>query len=320
MVDEHGEEPVFELFASYRSAFPASYQADWGAHDAVADIARFDELGDAGVILRLYRPREGRNGAVRCKVISSVEVSLSDVLPTFEHMGARVIDQHPYKITPLARGAVWIYDFGLQCGANDLVTVRDLFHDAFLAVWRGELENDDLNQLVLKASLSGREIAMLRAVAKYLRQTGVVFSDRYMEQTLLAHAGIAAQLVQLFAARFDPDHADAAEAAAIASEIEDAVDAFDNLDEARILRSFLSVLRATLRTNYFRTDDEGRERAFLSFKLDSSTLSLLPVPRPRFETFVYARRVEGVHLRGGKVARGVALVGSARRTAPRSSD
>jgi glutamate dehydrogenase len=304
LFEEHGEELGTQLFMRYQSAFPPAYRADWVARSAVGDVARIDELSAGGPIMSLYRPLEAHGGTVRCKLISSEEVSLSDVLPSFEHMGARVVDEHPYEITPADRPPAWIYDFGLECLFDDVESVRQLFQDAFLGVWRGELENDGFNALVLRASLSGREITILRAIAKYLRQAGIAFSDGYMEQTLLGHPEIAALLVKLFGARFDPDNRDEVAAQGIAAGIEAAVDDVESLDQDRILRSFLSVVQAMLRTNYYRSGEDRRPRAFLSFKLDPAKVPLLPLPRPHFEIFVYAPRVEGVHLRGGKVARG----------------
>jgi glutamate dehydrogenase len=319
--EEHGEELGAQLYRRYQNAFPAGYEADQMARSAVADITRLDELADDGPILTLYRPLELTVGnAARCRLFSSTGISLSDVLPTFENMGARVVDEHPYEITPAGSDPLWIYDFGLRCAAEDLEEVREPFSDTFLGVWRGELENDGFNALVLRAGLTGREISVLRAVAKYLRQAGIAFSDRYMEQTLLGHPEIAALLVRMFVARFDPDDRDpqarGSLAVGIEEAIEHAVDEVQSLDEDRILRSFLSVVQAITRTNYFRrgawppgssdgvgTDDD-LPRPFLSFKLDPDKLSLLPLPRPRFEIFVYSPRVEGVHLRGGKVARG----------------
>jgi glutamate dehydrogenase len=318
--EEHGEEAGGQIYLRYQNAFPAGYRADEMARSAVADITRLEELSGGDPILTLYRPLELTGNAARCRLFSATAVSLSDVLPTFENMGARVVDEHPYEITPAGSEPLWIYDFGLRCTAEDLETVRDTFSDAFLGVWRGELENDGFNALVLRAGLTGREISVLRAIAKYLRQAGIAFSDRYMEQTLLRHPEIAALLVQMFIARFDPDDRDPQARGSLAAGIEEAiehsVDEVQSLDEDRILRSFLSAVQAMTRTNYFRggawppgssdATDGGAEvpRPFLSFKLDPERLPLLPLPRPRFEVFVYSPRVEAVHLRGGKVARG----------------
>ncbi len=305
LLDEHGEEDGLKLFKRYERAFPPGYQADWVARSAVADIARIEELASSeDPITSTYRPLEVPEGMVRLKLFSSDGVLLSDVLPTLEHLGAKVADERPYEIVPADRPAAWIYDFGLEADAENLERVRDLLHDAFLGVWRGELEDDRLNGLVLAATLTGRQVSLVRAVAKYLRQGGIGFSDAYIERTVLGHPDIARLLVELFTARLDPDRADRDQADRIAAEIDEALDAVPSLDEDRILRSFLSVVRATVRTNAFQLDSEGKPHPYLSFKLDSAQIPVLPLPRPQFEIFVYSPRVEGVHLRGGKVARG----------------
>ncbi|MBV9916118.1 MAG: NAD-glutamate dehydrogenase, partial [Solirubrobacterales bacterium] len=305
LIEEHGEDAGGKFFRRYERAFPPAYRADRVARSAVADINRIEELGDSGEpVMSLYRPLEATQGTIRCKLFSSGGVSLSDVLPTFEHMGAKVVDERPYEISPAHRPPMWIYDFGLKCVADDLDRVREDFQDTFLGVWRGDFEDDGLNALVLHAGLSGRQITIVRAVGKYIRQAGIAFSDAYMVRTLLAHPEVTALLVRLFLQRFDPDRRDRSGADRLVSELEEKIDAVESLDQDRILRAFLSVLRAVLRTNYFRTDGGERARTHLSFKLEPSLVPLLPLPRPKFEIFVYSPRVEGVHLRGGGVARG----------------
>jgi glutamate dehydrogenase len=310
LIEDCGEERGNRLCRRYGHAFPTGYQADWLARSAVADIARIEalEAGD-GIGLSLYRPLEAPADALRCKLFRSGEpVSLSDVLPMFESMGLNVDDERPYSVRPRDGLPTWIYDFGLISiagGELDVDEVREAFQDAFARVSHGEIENDGFNALVLRARLPWRDVTILRAVARYLRQAGITFSDRYMERALLAHPDVARALVELFHARFDPSRERSLEAAdAAARDIEEAIDAVESLDEDRILRNFLAVVRAMLRTNHFQPDAEGRPKPWLSFKLDPSLIPLVPAPRPRFEVFVYSPRTEGVHLRGGKVARG----------------
>src|SRR5579884_526896 len=308
LVEENGEQLGLPQFKRFESAFPTAYRADWLARSAVSDIARIEELEERREpILRLYRPLEADDDQIRCKLFSLGRISLSDVLPTFEHMGVRVIDERPYEISPADAPSLWIYDFGMRSETHDLERVHDLFEEAFLGVWRGDLEDDALGGLVLRAGLTGRQITILRAVAKYLRQAGIAFTDSYMRRTLNANPEIASLLVRLFGARFDPDARDEVQATILSEQIVSAIDAVESLDEDRILRSFHSVICAILRTNYYRRDGAGRDarrKPYLSFKLDPEQIPLLPLPRPRFEIFVYSPRVEGVHLRGGKVARG----------------
>ena len=305
LLEEQGEEEGNKLFRRYERAFPPGYQADWVARSAVADINRIEELACTDEpITSLYRPLEAPDGIVRLKLFSAGGLLLSDVLPTLEHLGAKVADERPYEITAADRDPAWIYDFGLQADPANTERVRDLLHDAFLGVWRGELEDDGLNGLVLGATLTGRQVSIIRAIAKYLRQAGIGFSDAYMQRTLTGHPDIARLLVELFNARLDPDNAESELAERIATEIDEALDAVPSLDEDRILRSFLSVVRSIIRTNAFQTGSDGNPHPYLSLKLDSGQLSILPLPRPQFEIFVYSPRVEAVHLRGGKVARG----------------
>ncbi|MBA2636792.1 MAG: NAD-glutamate dehydrogenase [Solirubrobacterales bacterium] len=310
LLEEAGEEQGNALLRRYGRAFPAGYRDDWVARSAVADIRRIERLAEGEPLaLSLYRPLEAPAGSLRCKLYRRGEpLALSEVLPVFESTGLRVRDERPYKVSPAGGSPTWIYDFGLDYAPDtelDVDEVRARFHDAFIRVWRNEVENDGFNGLVLRAGLGWRDVTVLRAIARYLRQVGIAFSDRYMEQALMEHPHVAAALVTLFRARFDPARKrNPEEAEALVREIEAAIDAVDSLDEDRILRSFLTVAGAMLRTNYFQPDAGGGLKPYLSFKLDPSRVPLVPEPRPRYEIFVHSPRVEGVHLRGGTVARG----------------
>ena len=192
----------------------------------------------------------------------------------------------------------------------DVGRVRASFEQSFAQVWAGTIENDGFNRLVLGAGLGWREIVVLRAYAKYLLQTRVPFSQSYMEETLARHAAITGRLAALFVARFDPDHPDAARCEQLAEGIEAALEAVAVLDEDRILRRFLAVILATLRTNFYQTSQPGQPgtdggpKEYLSFKFDPAKIPELPLPRPMYEIWVYSPRADAIHLRGGKVARG----------------
>ena len=307
LISKLGEADGVELYRRYGDAFPAGYRADCEAPMAIADISRIDELSASGKpVIAVYRRGGETPEMVRCRVLSAAPVSLSDVVPKFEHMGVTVVDERPYEIAADGQASVWVYDFGLRCEPEGLQRAGTEFSQTFLGVWLGELEDDRLNALVMLAGLSGRQITIIRAVLRYLRQAATAFSDRYMITTLLDNPAIAVQLVELFAARFDPDHADAERAARLQVQITEAIDGVASLDEDRILRSLLAVLGAMLRTNYYRRSADGRAGGpdYLSFKLDPTQLEMLPLPRPKYEIFVYSPRVEGIHLRGGRVARG----------------
>ncbi|MFA6311532.1 MAG: NAD-glutamate dehydrogenase, partial [Sterolibacterium sp.] len=305
-----GEERGNLLHNRYKTAFPAGYREDYAARLAVVDIDLMESMGeDDSLGLRLYQPVDARTGNLRFKILRNNEpVPLSLSLPMLEHMGVKVLEERPYEIVLESGRTVWLHDFGLDYAAAadlDLASVHELFEEAFLRVWRGEAENDDFNRLVLMAKAGWREVALLRAYAKYLKQAGFTFSQLYIEQTLTGHSDIACRLLALFMTSFDPaDTPGRAERAAkIVAEVESALESVANLDEDRILRQFLAVIAATVRTNYFQQAD-GEPKPYLSFKLDSRQVPGLPEPKPLFEIFVYSPRVEGIHLRGGKVARG----------------
>jgi glutamate dehydrogenase len=310
LVEQLGEEVGTELFARYRDAFPPGYRDDFTPEAAVLDIQRMERLDPEGDLeLTLYRPLEAPDDFFVLKLLRSKQpILLSDVLPLLEDLGVKVYDERPYEIDRAGPVDAWIYDFGLTSrdGPIYLDEVGELFKDAFRQAWRGEIEVDGFNRLVLGAGLTWREVAMLRAFAKYLRQAGTTFSQRYMEETLGDHAEIIHKLVQLFRVRFDPERQDgrAADAESLAALIEEEIDAVPSLDEDRILRSFLRLIQATLRTNYFQPGVDGSPKPYLSFKLDPALVPDLPLPRPQYEIWVYSPRTEGVHLRGGKVARG----------------
>ncbi|MGH2824274.1 MAG: NAD-glutamate dehydrogenase, partial [Thermoleophilaceae bacterium] len=309
LLEEHGEELGGKLFRRYREAFPPAYRADWVPRSALADIGQIEALRQPDdLALRLYRPLEAPLGALRAKVFRvGAPLALSAMLPLFEDMGVEVADERPYEITPSERESVWIYDFGLTYrGEEDLQTdlVREAFQESFIRVWSGDAESDGYNRLVLRAGLTWHETTVLRAIGRYLRQAGTTFSDRYVEQALGTNARVARLIMDLFRARFDPDQTDAGTAKRLVEAIEEAIDAVESLDQDRILRNFLDVVQAMLRTNFFQPAGAGGRKPCLSFKLDPSRLPWLPPPRPRFEIFVYSPRTEGVHLRGGGVARG----------------
>ena len=316
LIETLGEARGNEMLRRFGNAFPASYRAEFAARAAVPDIELMAGLSDAEPIaMMLYRPLEAAADTLRLKLLrSGAPLTLSGSLPMLEHMGLKVLDEHPHRITPHGAAPVWMHDFGLQCLSTgtatdaeiDVSAVRPVFEQAFAAVLRGEVESDDFNQLVIAAGLPANEIVVLRAYAKYMRQIGFALSQSFIESTLAAHAGVARRLVELFKIRFNPapDAQRAERAAALVVDIGVALDDVANLSEDRVLRQTLALILATTRTNFWRRDAQGRPRGFLSFKFDSSKVPGLPEPKPMFEIFVYSTRFEGVHLRGGRVARG----------------
>jgi len=310
LIEHCGEERGMALLRRYGNAFPAGYRETYPARVAVFDIEQMEALHDDGLGMSLYIPLEAPPGRLNFKLYrAGAPVPLSHSLPMLERMGVQVIDERPAEIDRQDGGRVWIHDFGLaHAGAEDLdmERLRPLFQDAFLRVWRGEVENDDFNRLTLLAGLGWREVSVLRAYARHMRQAAFTYSQAYMEQTLGAYPHLAHQLVELFILSFDPaaDDDRAARSAQQAAHIEEALNAVANLDEDRILRQFLAMIQATLRTNYFQRGPDGVPKVWLAFKFDPARIPNLPDPRPMFEIFLYSPRFEGVHLRGGRVARG----------------
>ncbi|MFF3457853.1 NAD-glutamate dehydrogenase [Streptomyces sp. NPDC002730] len=312
---ECGEERAAELLRRYGSAFPEGYKADHSPRAAVADLVHLERLTDngRGFALSLYEPVGAGPGERRFKIYRTGEqVSLSAVLPALNRLGVEVVDERPYELRCSDRTTAWIYDFGLRMplanGNGDYLAddARERFQDAFAAVWTGKAENDGFNALVLGAGLNWRQAMVLRAYAKYLRQAGSTFSQEYMEDTLRTNVHTTRLLISLFEARMSPERQRAGTELidGLLEELEGALDQVASLDEDRILRSFLTVIKATLRTNFFQEAGGGTHHSYVSMKFDPQAIPDLPAPRPAYEIWVHSPRVEGVHLRFGKVARG----------------
>ena len=304
------ELPAVELASRYARFFPPAYRADVEPAQALEDIADLEALAADPAVpqLNLRAHPGGPHNRLHLRILLAGEpISISDILPMLENFGLRVLAEHPYQLA-LGERSAWIQDFELEARdlkRPDLATLEPLFRQGFLAAWRGDIENDGFNRLLLCASLSAREIVVLRAYCRYLLQTGIPFSQAYMERVLVAQAPIARALVRLFETQFAlAGKAREAAAERIRKSILASFDKVASLDEDRILRAYLAVIRATLRTNYYQTAADGSVKSWVSFKLDPHAIPDLPLPRPKFEIFVYSPRVEGVHLRMGYVARG----------------
>ncbi|WP_380279199.1 NAD-glutamate dehydrogenase [Kitasatospora purpeofusca] len=307
---ELGEERAAELSRKYANAFPDGYRADFTARTAVADLKQIESLhGEGDFRLNLYQPVGAGDDERRFKIYRvGGPISLTEVLPVLQRLGVEVLDEHPYALTRSDHTTAWVYDFGLRLreavGLTD--EARDRFQETFAATWTGKAENDGFNELVLTAGLTWRQAMMLRAYAKYLRQAGSTFSQDYMEDALRNNTHTTRLLVNLFEARLSPSHQQGALelTEGILEELAGALDEVVSLDEDRILRSFLHLIKATLRTNFFQHDGSGEWHSYVSMKFDPQAIPDLPAPRPAFEIWVYSPQVEGVHLRFGKVARG----------------
>ncbi|HYN66310.1 MAG TPA: NAD-glutamate dehydrogenase [Ornithinibacter sp.] len=313
-----GEEEGDRLMDRFGRAFPTAYEETFSVNQGVADLSHLDRLGDGtGTSVALYRPADAPDDVRRFKLFRVDPLSLTDILPIFTDMGVEVVDEQPFEVARADGTALHVYDFGLrvpdaaiweECPHERL---RDLFEGAVAAVWDGRAESDGFNRLVLASQLTWRQVVVLRTVAKYLRQARATYSQDYLEDALVSHPTIARDLVELWEARFDPeryaaevtDERTAAEEA-IAGRVVDALDEVSSLDHDRIIRAFLGVIRAGLRTNFYQPASDGGPRSYVSLKLNPKAVPDLPAPRPQFEIWVYSPRVEGVHLRFGPVARG----------------
>ena len=320
LVESLGEADGRTLHDRYAHAFPASYRETYTFQTAVFDIGKIEHLlaGDS-IAMHLHVPDAAEPGSIHFKVYAKgAPLTLSDVIPVIENMGFKVIGEVPFQITPrgsaVAGGPLWIHDFDMCVDGGhsiDAEKVRDGVHTAFEKVWSGAMESDGFNKLVALAGLKWREVVVLRAYAKFLRQAAFPFSQSYIEDAFAAHPDVARLLIDLFMVRFDPvGHRGKIAAGTkkqennIHRQILEALDAISSADEDRILRRYLNLVDSSLRTNFFQTGSDGQAKTYVSIKLNSQSVDDLPRPRPWREIFVYSPRVEAVHLRGGAVARG----------------
>ncbi|MDO7868951.1 NAD-glutamate dehydrogenase [Nocardioides jiangxiensis] len=305
---EFGESEAARLVRAYRGAFPPAYVEEFSPRAAAVDVRRIEAIqGEAGVDVAMSERVDAPADEVRLSIYRVGEpLTLTAALPMLASLGVEVVDERPHELEGLAR-PTWIYEFGLRApspvGESDLAPLEELLR----AILAGECEVDGFNALVLGAGLHWRQAAVLRAYARYLKQAGTPFSLESIEEALRENVALTRLVVGLFEARFDPD-ADAEgrsqKEERLREQIVSGLDDVVRLDHDRILRSYLALVSATLRTNHFMVGVDGRPRACLALKLDPGQVPDLPAPRPQFEIFVHSPRVEGVHLRFGAVARG----------------
>ncbi|NYI67974.1 NAD-glutamate dehydrogenase [Spelaeicoccus albus] len=291
----------------WRDAFGESYKEDFAPADAVDDVARLiaAETG-TDVQMKLYRSAdEADPNRRRLKFYRTEPMSLSDVLPYLTHLGADVTDERPYHLHRADGARAFIYDFGLHFDDRQIKASTDYFTEAFAAAWNGRSESDSFEELVLAGNIPWRDVVIVRAYARYMRQVGVSFSDNFIAGVLLDQIEITKLLTEYFTARFDPDRDPAARGeAAVHDELIASLDDVASLDADRILRTYINLISATLRTNFYQVDEGGMPKGHVAFKLEPTAIDILPKPRPKYEIWVYSPRVEGVHLRFGDVARG----------------
>ncbi|MFM9032719.1 MAG: NAD-glutamate dehydrogenase [Mycobacterium sp.] len=305
-----------EVAEHYAEALPEDYKQVIKPHEAITDIGIIENLQPDSVRLQLEPGDEMTTAgtAYLTWYLGGGSASLSQLLPMLQCMGVEVLEERPFTVVRRDGLPVWIYQFRIRPDASmpelgsgeewDLTAAR--FTDALTAIWQGSVEVDRFNELVLRAGLSWQQVAVLRTYAKYLRQAGFPYSQSHIEAVLRENPSTARALVRLFEAMFDPDAAaKGMDAKAAARVVATDIDALTSLDTDRVLRAFASMIQATLRTNFYVTaPGSARARNVLSVKVNPELIDELPLPRPKFEIFVYSPRVEGVHLRFGPVARG----------------
>jgi glutamate dehydrogenase len=313
-IEDRLEDPQLasDMMDQYVSAFPVSYHEHYSPFQGLLDIQKIEKIihGD-DIELELYEEQKKGMKEIRLKLYHArTPLALSDVLPILENSGLNVITEFPSEIRPAAyHDTIWIHDF-LLTSKDDLPAInisksKESFEDVFKKIWNTQLENDHLNMLSLYAQMPWEDITILRAYIHYLRQTGIAFSLPYMESALTTYPDIAKELVSFFKDMFNPENGPLSEKKKSnrIEKIYKSLDVVTALDHDRIFRSLVGLIAATLRTNFYQTVNR-RHKNYLSFKLDSDRIEELPLPKPYREIFVYSARVEGVHLRGDKIARG----------------
>lgn len=305
------ESKAIQLIKRYLTAFPRSYKEEVLPSVAISDLKQLESLDDNHKLgMLLYRAQEEKDDSahLRLKLFHKDEpIHLSDVLPMLENFGLRVIGESPYPIRTADGVTYWILDFQMTHtgGSLELETTRELFQDAFAKVWDHKLEDDGFNRLVLGAGMTGRQVTILRMFAKYMRQIGTTFSQSYIESTFSQYPLLAKLVVKMFFTRFEPGVKGVEKKLeTLRNRISTELDNVANLDDDRIIRRYVELIDAALRTNFFQPDEQSNDKPYISVKFLPELVPEMPLPLPKYEIFVYSPRIEGVHLRGGKVARG----------------
>ena len=305
------ESAITCITQKYGEAFPIGYVSRYRPKQAIFDIEKIEDVLKTNRLqLDLYRPEDADLSQVRVKVYNPDNpLNLSDVMPILGNLGLKAVSELPFEVKPHDAGrSIWIHDFLLEAsGFEDAIAIGDVkenFERGFSKIWCGGMENDGLNRLILSANLNWHEITILRTYVRYMKQIRFPFSRPYTEKALTEHPKISRMIIDMFKAYHNPQSASEKRADDLAKSIEKELESVESLDQDRILRAITRIVEATLRTNYFQRQEDGSAKSYLSMKLDSSKVPELPQPRPYREIFVYSPKVEAIHLRGDKIARG----------------
>ncbi len=314
LIEKYGEEKGILYGRRFQNAFPSSFRDNFPPRVGVSDVQHILSLSDENPLTTwFYQYAEDDDEVVHFSLYHREKpLPLSDIIPILENLGLKVLGEHPYKIVDRDGRVAWNHDFNLIYrldGQVDAVSSNKLFTDAFDALWEGLASNDSFNRLVLAAGMDWRSIAFLRACGRYMKQIRLGLSQDYIADTLLRHSEIAKLIVAYFETKFDPSLKLSLKQRQqkldnLEGTYTELLDKIESLSEDRVLRRYLELNKAMLRTNFFQRNSEGELKEYISFKFNPGQLPDIPLPRPMFEIFVYSNRMEGVHLRGGKVARG----------------
>ncbi len=311
LVSQVGEESGNRLFTTCQPGFPVSYQQDWSPRQGAHDVRRMDQAEESEQLgILLTRPAGAEVSTAELRLYSRAEpIPLSDILPVIENMGFKINSERPYPVQRQDLPPFWIHVFSLLASTDlpgDLESRSQEFEQSLLMTWTGRAENDGFNRLILTGGLNWRETTLLRSYFRFLRQIRFRYSQDYVIDTLSSNPNMTSRVVQLFHARFDPDlEGDRTTAMNdVMAKINAGLERILNLDEDRILQGFINAVNSTLRTNYYQVGEDATPAPYLSLKIDSAAILRMPEPRPMFEVFVCSPRVEAIHLRGGRVARG----------------
>ncbi len=309
-LSEHNSaDEAHQLFHRYQNSFSLAYQEDFSADQAAHDIRSLSSLTEANPLsLEMFPDNKHQGHYFRIKLFQLHEpIPLSSIIPVFENMGLEVLEEHPYECQLIGEQVAWICDYSLKVATDlplNLAILKPLLSELFFAVWSKTAENDRLNALIQLTDSPWQKIVIIRAYARYLKQTTLPYGQSFVEDALLKHYPITHQLLNLFVARFSLDEQQNTLTTVLKNDILTLLNKVSNLDEDKILRTFLTLIEATVRTNFYQTTALGQSKAYLSLKLESAKIAVLPLPHPLFEIFVYSPRFEAIHLRAMKVARG----------------
>ena len=304
-----GEEKANLLYNSYGNAFSLSYMDNFTIDEAYADIKIIDNAVEKHAPIFKLTHHDLEKNIFSLKIYNFKEqIILSKIMPILENFGLKVIDEHTYKVAPNFAeyiDTIWVHHFRVELSEinhKNYEEIKELFEEAILNCWLDKIENDTLNKLIISAQVSCRDVSIIRSYAQYIRQTDFSYSSSFISQVLYQNFEVVKKFAELFYAKFSTG--DQKKIAEIQKNIEHIVNKVKSISEDVVIRKFLELINATLRTNFFQLDSDNNFKDYISLKFASQNINDIPLPKPHAEIFVYSPLMEGVHLRGGSVARG----------------